>query len=91
MDQPSGKGELQTESRGKIDRPVVLPGCYDGNNNFDIWVSHFECVSEINGWTDEQKLLWVRVSLKGRAHVVYNCFSHEIRASYLTVKEALQE
>jgi len=91
MDKPSGKGELQTESCGKIDRPVVLPDCYDGNNNFDTWVSHFEYISEINGWTDDQKLLWVCISLKGRAHMAYNCFSDEIRVSYLAVKEALQE
>ena len=69
----------------------MLPDYYNGNNSFDTWVSHFECVSEINGWTEEEKLLWVRVSLRGRAHVAYDCFAHETRAAYITVKEAIRE
>ena len=81
----------QFERHDRADRPTLLPDYYNGNDNFDTWVSHFECVSDINGWTEEEKLLWVRVSLKGRAHVAYNCFAHETRETYLAVKEALQE
>ena len=83
--------ERQTDRRGRTDQPIMLPDYYDGNNSFDTWVSHFECVSEINGWTEEEKLLWVHVSLRGRAHMAYHCFAHETRAAYITVKEALRE
>ena len=84
------KEELcQPERRDRTDQPTLLPDYYNGNDNFNTWVSHFECVSEINRWTEEEKLLWVCISLKRKAHVAYNCFAREICATYLAVKEAL--
>ena len=70
---------------------VVVPEKFDGTTDFDTWVSNFECVSTINGWTNDEKRLWMCVSLKGRAHVAYNCFDHETQKSYDAVKAALQE
>ena len=37
--------------------PPLLPEKFDGNQNFDDWVSHFECVSKINGWSKSEKAL----------------------------------
>ena len=38
-------------------RPLVLPEVFDGQKSFDKWVSHFENVSAVNGWNDDNKLL----------------------------------
>ena len=71
--------------------PALLPEKFDGNQNFDHWVSHFETVSEINKWNDMEKLLWLHVSMKGKAYVAYECLAYETRQRYQTVRDALQE
>ena len=48
-------------------------------------------MSNINGCTNKEKLLWIRVSLKKAADVACNCFDHETQNSYLTIKAALYE
>ena len=71
--------------------PPLLPEKFDGNQNFDDWVSHFECVSKINGWSKSKKALWFRVCVTGRAHVAYNLLSHETQESFELCKAALRE
>ena len=44
-------------------------------------------MSMINSWTNNDKLLWNRVSLMGNAHMAYSCFDQETRKSYHAVKE----
>jgi len=48
-------------------------------------------VPAINGWSDEDKILWLRVRLTGKAHVAYTQLSHETQQSYTTTKEALRK
>jgi len=43
----------------------------------------------VNKWSDEEKLLWLRVKLTRKAHVAYAHLSHVIQPSYLLLKEAL--
>ena len=50
-------------------RPLVLTEKFDGTGNFEEWISHFESISAINNWNEEEKNLWVRVRLTGKAHV----------------------
>ena len=69
----------------------LIPDRFDGNSSFDDWVSHFECVSAINGWNDDERLLWLRAHVIGKAHVAYSRFSHETRDSYVLSKAALRE
>ena len=52
-------------------RPLVLPEVFDGQRSFDEWVSHFENVSAVNGWNDDNKLLWLKVRLTRKAHVAF--------------------
>ena len=42
-------------------RPLVLPEKFDGTRNFEEWINHFESISAINNWNEEEKNLWVRV------------------------------
>ena len=53
-------------------QPLVLPEVFDGDVSFTDWVYHFESVSAVNGWSDDDKILWLRVRLMGKAHVAYN-------------------
>ena len=70
-------------------RPLVLPEIFDGQKRFDEWVSHFENVSAVNGWNDDDKLLWLKVRLTGKAHVAFAQLAHETQQSYATAKQAL--
>ena len=72
-------------------RPLVLPEVFSGEGNFDDWVSHFESVAAVNNWTDEEKVLWLRVRLTGKAHVAYTRLAHETQASYINAKAALRD
>jgi len=60
----------------------LLPEKFDGSQNYNDWVSHFECVSKINDWSDREKALWLWARVSGRAHVAYNLLSHEIQESF---------
>ena len=72
-------------------RPLVLPEIFDGDGSFTEWICHFKSVSDVNGWRDEDKFLWIRVRLTGKAHVVYTRLSHKTQQHYITTKEALHE
>ena len=48
-------------------KPVVLPEIFDGTATCEEWYFHFDNVATVNGWTDKQKLQWLRVRLTGRA------------------------
>jgi len=69
----------------------LLPEKLDGSQNYNDWVSQFECVSKINDWSDREKPLWLRARVSGRAHVAYNLSSHEIQKSFGLCKAALRE
>ena len=64
---------------------------FSGEGNFDEWISHFESVSAVNGWTDNKNFLWICVKLTGKAHVAYTRLPHVTQQTYATVKSALHE
>ena len=92
--QASGEGETYPATQQR-NRPLVLPEVYSGEGNFDDWISHFESVSAVNGWTDGDKLLWICVRLTGKAQVAYTRLPHVTADSrqqtYTAVKGALRE
>jgi len=70
-------------------RLLVLLEVFDGQKSFDKWVSHFENVSTVNGWNDNEKLLWLKVRLTGKAQMAFAQLAHETQQSYATAKQAL--
>ena len=79
----------QEQRRGEIGRnqvvlgrPVVLPKVYEGNSSWMDWAEHFETVAVVNGWQDEEKLLWLRVRLVRRAATAFKRVLVGARASY---------
>ena len=72
-------------------RTLVLPEISDGDGSFTDWICHYESVTTVNGLGDDDKILWLRVKLTGKAHVAYSRLSHKIQQSYATTKEALNQ
>jgi len=46
-------------------------------------------VSAVNGRDNDDKLLWVKVRLTGKAHMAFTQLAHETQHSYETAKKAL--
>ena len=72
-------------------RPLVLPEVFNGEGNFDDWVSHFESVGAVNKWTDEDKVLWLRVRLTGKAHLAFTRLGNEVQQLYTRAKAELRD
>ena len=72
-------------------RPVVLPEPFSGKSSYDEWAIHFENVADVNGWTDEQKLKWLRVRLIGRAQKAFLCLLEDARTTYGAAQKALSD
>ena len=79
----------EVESNQRPSRPLVLPETFDGERDFDEWISHFEDVADLNGWNDGEKLRWLKVRLVGKARVAFNRLTHVTQQSFATAKEAL--
>ena len=48
-------------------RPVIVPEYFSGEESYEDWLDQFESIAEINHWNSEQKLMWLKVCLTGRA------------------------
>ena len=72
-------------------QPLVLLETFDGDGNFTNWMCHFESVSAVNRWSDDNKILWLWVKLMKKAHMVYSWLSHQNQQSYATTKESLSQ
>lgn len=70
-------------------RPLVLPETYSGEGEFSEWIVHFENVAAVNGWSEEAKLVWLKVRLTGRAQTAYQHLPRDARTSYEESKKAL--
>ena len=55
----------------------MKPATYDGSAAWTDYKAHFEACAKLNGWTDEQKCLYLYVSLCGQAQAVYGNFGSE--------------
>ena len=89
MTQPSGGGEANPATQRS--RPLVLPEVFSGEGDFDEWISHFESISAVNRWTDNENLLWICVRLIGKAQVAYAWLPRETQQTYTAVKDTLRE
>ena len=72
-------------------RPVVLPESFNGEGDWSDWIEHFESVAAVNRWTEEEKLLWLRVRLVGRAATAFKRVDEDAKRSYGDSIAALKE
>lgn len=71
-------------------KPLVLPDSFAGETGWDEWITHFENVADVNGWTEEQKLKWIKVRLTGRAQKAFQRLTEAARCDYKEAKKALK-
>lgn len=50
-------------------RPLILPDKFSGEEDFSEWTAHFNSVSIVNGWSDDDKYKWLNVHVTGKARV----------------------
>ena len=48
-------------------RPLILPDKFSGEEDLSEWIVHFDNVSMINGWGDNEKIKWLNVRVIGKA------------------------
>ena len=72
-------------------KPVVLPEPFSGEASWDDWKLHFEDVAEVNAWTAEDKLKWLRVRLTSRAQRAFHRLPANSQASYAAATLAMQQ
>ena len=72
-------------------RPVIVLNCFSGEGSYEDWIDQFESMAEINHWNDEQKLMWLKVRLTGRALMAFKKFPVMARNSYKSATIVLRE
>ena len=75
----------------RVQRPLVLPDVYTGEGSFVDWAKHFGNVAAVNQWDDDQKLLWLKVRLGGKAQTAFGKLPAESQAAYEAAIAALKE
>lgn len=72
-------------------RPLVTPDAFTGENSWTEWFFHFQNVSEINGWNEDDKLKWLKVRLIGRAQTAFQRLPVAVQAKFTDAVGALKE
>ena len=63
----------------KTERPVITPERFSGEQSWEDWIDQFKSIAVMNGW-NEQKSVWLKVSLTGRVLLAYKKFPVTARA-----------
>jgi hypothetical protein len=82
----------QSRPSGFVDhkRRFIKPSTFDGSTSWTDFKSHFEVCSELNGWSQNEKGMYLAVSLRGNAQgVLGNLPSYEQR-DFLSLCKALE-
>ena len=40
---------------------MITPEHFSGEQSWEDWIDQFKSIALINGWNDEQKLIWLKV------------------------------
>jgi len=60
----------------------IKPETFDGTEDWEEYISHFEICAELGRWSDHEKLLALGMALKGPARTFYISLSMEERRTY---------
>lgn len=74
----------------RLTRPLIKPERYDGNEDWNTYLQHFEWVAELNGWREQEKARYLTVSVTGTARQVLAAASHNRMLDYATIVRTLQ-
>ena len=53
---------------------MITPEPFSGEQPWEDWINQFKTNVTINGWNNEQKLIWLKVQLMGRALLAFKKF-----------------
>lgn len=70
---------------------MKTPDVYDGSNSWSSYIEYYTRVSEVNGWNDKEKTLWLLVSMTGQASSAVQRLSEEDKQSFDDVRKKLTE
>lgn len=68
---------------------IKNPPTFDGREPLDLWLTQFELICEINGWTDRQSAMMAAVALRGQALTVLSVLTPQERSCYQSLRAAL--
>ena len=93
------KREHSTDSQAQIkkddkgNRPPVLmkPAMYDGKSSWLDYKSHFEACATLGHWSEEDKAMYLALSLCGQAQSVLGDLAGEVPKKYGELIKALNE
>ena len=72
-------------------KPLIVPEPFSGESSWSDWLDHFESVAAVNKWKDEEKLLWLRARMTGRAQKAYKNLPNGSSDTYDACTKALHE
>ena len=75
---------------GHTNRPLVKPERFDGTEDWNTYIKHFEWVAELNGWNEREKANFLTVSVTGTARQVLAGLPKERLLDYHDVVKVLQ-
>lgn len=76
-------------TRIPINNPQLRQDTYEGPNQCEEYLSHFEDCAELNEWNNKQKVLFLASSLRGPARNYYMSLSREEKRLYYTLTNKL--
>ena len=77
-------------SKDMAGKTMMKPATFDGTVAWTDYKAHFEACADLNGWSDEQKGLYLSVSLRGQAQGVFGNLGTG-KPSYKKLVTALEE
>ena len=69
----------------------MLPESFSGEGSWEDWLDHFNNVAAVNSWDGEQKLLWLKVRMTGRAQTAFKKLPDDAKWSFEAAVKALGE
>lgn len=70
---------------------IMKPEPYNGDDDWDEYLSHFQDCAELGRWSDRAKLLFLAASLRGQARTFYVSLIAEDKVSYRTLVNKLNQ
>ena len=70
---------------------VMKPEPYNGKDDWDEYISHFQDCAELGGWSDRTKLLFLAASLRDQARTFYMSLSGEDKGTYRSLVNKLNQ
>lgn len=72
-------------------KDTMKPQTFDGKEPISSFIAHFEVCAHFNGWSNEQKVSWLKWSLKGRAQQILWDLPPTQLTSYESIVSSLRQ